>query len=75
MVSVSSADKLLTPEMLAERWQITCKTKPAERIYYMVRAGQIPPGAVVRLGRTIRFRLEGIEAFEREGGNSLHKAA
>jgi hypothetical protein len=74
-MSVSAADKLLTPTELAERWQVVCKKKPAERIYSMVRSGQIPDGAVVRLGRTIRFRLEGIEAFEAEGGHGLEEAA
>jgi len=74
-MSVSSTDRLLTPEMLAERWQIVCKTKKAEAVYRMVRAGQIPPGAVVRLGRNkIRFRLEGIEAFEAQGGNSNERS-
>jgi hypothetical protein len=74
-MSVSSTDRLLTPTELAERWQVVCKKKRGERIYWMVRSGQIPPGAVVRLGRTIRFRLEGIEAFEREGGHGLDEAA
>lgn len=70
-MSVSSTDRLLTAEELAERWQIVCKSKPAEAVWRMTRTGQIPPGAVVRLGaKKIRFRLEGIEAFEAEGGTT-----
>jgi hypothetical protein len=73
---VSTTDRLLTPEELAERWQVVCEAKKAERVYAMVRAGQIPAGAVVRLGReNIRFRLEGIEAFEAQGGRGPEDAA
>jgi len=51
---------LLTAEQLAERWAVT----PAH-VYRLARGGRIP---VVLLGRYKRFRLEAIEAFEREGG-------
>lgn len=62
-----TADQLLTAEQLAERWQIPGK-KPAEGIYRMTRTGQLPAGVVVKLGRYYRYRLEGIEKFERNGG-------
>jgi hypothetical protein len=75
VTGVSSTDRLLTPEELAERWQVVCRSKKAERIYLMVHDGQIPPGAVVCLGSTIRFRLEGIESFEAEGGHGPRDAA
>lgn len=62
-----TAEKLLTAEELAARWQIPGK-KPAQGVYRMTREGVIPAGAVVQLGRYYRYRLEGIEDFEREGG-------
>lgn len=60
---------LLTPDQLAERWQLGRK----DPIYRMVREGVIPAGAVVRLGRFYRFRLDGIEAFERAGGAGVEE--
>lgn len=57
-------DTLLTAEQLAERWQLPGK----QAVYRMAREGTIPPGAVVRLGRYVRFSLPGIEDFERVGG-------
>lgn len=75
MTGVSSADWLLTPEELAERWQVVSDPQNAEQIFRMVRNGEIPRGAVVYLGSTIRFRLKGIEAFEAEGGCGHREAA
>jgi hypothetical protein len=75
VTGLSSTERLLTPEELAERWQVASPSKKAERIYRMVHSGQIPPGAVVRLGSTIRFRLEVIEAFEADGGHGPESAA
>jgi hypothetical protein len=64
-----TADQLLTAEQLAERWQMVSKgPKPGAAIYRLTREGVIPPGVVVRLGRKYRYRVEGVEAFEREGG-------
>jgi predicted DNA-binding transcriptional regulator AlpA len=63
-MSVSSTEKLLTADELAERWQL--KTKAA--IYRMAREGIFPAGVMVELGRYYRFRLEGIENFEAGGG-------
>jgi hypothetical protein len=63
-------ERLLTADELAERWQIVCKSRKAEAVWAMVRRGEIPAGAVVRLGqKKIRFRLAGIEEFEARGGN------
>jgi Helix-turn-helix domain len=67
--AAEGATVLLTPEQLAERWQFSRK----DPIYRMVREGVIPDGAVVRLGRFYRFRLDGIEAFERSGGTGVDR--
>jgi hypothetical protein len=62
-----TAEKLLTAEELAARWQLPGKT-PEKCALRMARDGIIPPGAVVKLGRYVRFRLDKIEQFERDGG-------
>ena len=62
MSTVASADRLLTADELAEKWQL-----PKSWIYAATRDGRIP---TVRLGRYYRYRLEAIEQFEREGGLS-----
>ena len=62
-----SFSQLLTAEQLAERWQLPGKT-PEKCTLRMAREGVIPAGAVVRLGRYVRFKLDGIEGFERQGG-------
>jgi hypothetical protein len=67
-----SGGRLLTPEELADRWQLEGKN-PKAAAWRLAREGVIPAGAVVRLGRNIRFRLEGIEAFEAEGGKGLEE--
>jgi excisionase family DNA binding protein len=51
-----SADRLLTADELAERWQVT-----KAWVYHAARTGQIP---TVKLGRYYRFRASSIEAFE-----------
>ncbi len=53
-------ERLLTADELAERWQV----KEAH-VYRLAREGQVP---CVKLGRYVRFRLEAIEAWERDGG-------
>ena len=55
-----SADRLLTADDLAARWQV-----PKSWVYAQTRAGAVP---TVRLGRYYRYRLDVIEAFERAGG-------
>jgi hypothetical protein len=57
--------RLLTAAQLAERWQV----KPSH-VYRLTREGQLgePGEVVVPLGRYYRYRLEGIEKFERSGG-------
>lgn len=60
----SSSEVLLTAEQLAERWQL----KTTNAVYRMSREGVIPNGALVKLGRFYRYRLPGIEDFEKAGG-------
>jgi excisionase family DNA binding protein len=50
--------QLLTAEQLAERWQV-----PQSHVYRLAREGRIP---AVELGRYRRFRLEAIEAYEKQ---------
>lgn len=52
-----SRESLLTPEQLAERWQVKVTF-----VYYLARKGDIPS---VQLGRYRRFRLDQIEEWER----------
>lgn len=56
------AERLLTAEDLAQRWQVR-----TDFIYRLVRAEKLP---AVKLGRYRRFRLEAIEAFEAGGGDN-----
>lgn len=58
----ASARRLLTAEDLADRWQV-----PKSHVYRLTREGVIP---AVRLGRYYRYKLEAIEAFERNGDGS-----
>lgn len=58
---LTSNSTLLTAEELAERWRL-----PRSWVYAKTRADVIPS---VRLGRYYRYRLDAIEAFERDGGN------
>jgi excisionase family DNA binding protein len=51
---------LLTPDELAARWQV-----PRSHVYRLTREGLLP---AVKLGRYYRYRREGIEEFERDGG-------
>jgi len=50
------AERLLTADQLAERWQV----KPSH-VYRLAREGKIPE---VKIGRYKRFRLDAIERFE-----------
>jgi excisionase family DNA binding protein len=51
-----SGARLLTPEDLAERWQVS-----KAHVYRLTREDKIP---TVKLGRYYRYRLDAIEAFE-----------
>lgn len=53
---------LLTAEQVAERWQVGLA-----QVYRLAREGKLP---AVRLGRYVRFRLDMIEQFERDGGHA-----
>lgn len=53
---------LLTAEQVAERWALSTRA-----VYRLTREGKLEP-AVVRLGRYRRYRLDGIERIERDGG-------
>jgi excisionase family DNA binding protein len=53
-----TASRLLTAEQLAERWQV-----PKSYVWRLARNGAIP---TVRLGRYMRFRIDSIEAWERQ---------
>jgi excisionase family DNA binding protein len=50
------SDRLLTPEELAERWQVS-----KAHVYRLTREDKIP---TVKLGRYYRYRLDAIERYE-----------
>jgi excisionase family DNA binding protein len=56
----STTARLLTPEQLAERFGVL-----KSQVYRLAREGDLP---CVRIGRYVRFRLEDVEQFERDGG-------
>ncbi len=58
---------LLTAEQLAARWQV-----PKAHVYRLAREGRIP---TVEFGRYRRWRLDAIEAFERNGGAATQERA
>ena len=58
----SEAARLLTAEQVADRWQV-----PASQVYRLAREDRLP---AVRLGRYRRWRVEQVEAFERDGGSN-----
>ena len=45
--------------------------KKPQRIYEMIREGLLPPGVVVRLGRSILIDPGPLEEFIRTGGKAL----
>jgi excisionase family DNA binding protein len=55
----AATENLLTPEQLAERWQVSKKT-----ILNWCYAGRLP--FATHLGNKWRFSLEGIEAHEKK---------
>jgi hypothetical protein len=54
--------QLWTAAQLGRRWQ-----GPTSHVYRLAREGLIPS---VRLGRYVRFQIDVIEAFERDGRSS-----
>jgi excisionase family DNA binding protein len=65
--STAPMSKLVRVGYLAERLD-----KPESSIYLMVKEGRIP--GVVRLGRTIRFKLDEVESWIEAGGESPQAA-
>lgn len=59
-VANPSSRPLLTPDALAERWSV-----PRSQVYRLAREGKLP---AVRIGRYVRFAVDDVERFEREGG-------
>jgi excisionase family DNA binding protein len=57
------SDGLLTPEQVAERWQVK-----RSWVYRAARDGVIP---CVRLGHYVRFEEETLREFERKGGATV----
>lgn len=57
-----TAARLLTAEQLAARWQVS-----KQHVWRLTRSGQLP---TVRLGKYCRYRVEDVEAWEREGGTA-----
>jgi excisionase family DNA binding protein len=62
-VARSERSELLTADDLAKRWRLP----RTDQVYRLAREGKLP---AVRIGRYVRFRLEAIEIFEREGGTA-----
>jgi excisionase family DNA binding protein len=60
MTAATAADRLLTADDLARRWQV-----PKQHVYRLSREGKLP---VVELGRYRRFTLTAVERFETSGG-------
>jgi predicted ester cyclase len=58
-----SGGTILTPEALAERWQV-----PVSWIYSKARSGELPK--IPLPGKYVRFRVETLEAFERGAGGT-----
>jgi excisionase family DNA binding protein len=54
------ADRLLTPEQVAERWSVG-----KSQVWRLAREGHLPS---VHVGRYVRFRLADLETWEQEGG-------
>jgi len=63
----ATATKLLDAKEVAARWQLPGR-EPHKGVLRMVREGQIPKGVYVRLGHYVRFNLDRLEEFERDGG-------
>jgi excisionase family DNA binding protein len=55
------ADRLLTPDALAERWQVN-----KAHVYRLTREGRLP---TVKIGRYYRYRLAAVETWEQSGGD------
>jgi excisionase family DNA binding protein len=55
------ADRLLTADQLAERWQVN-----KAHVYRLTREGRLP---AVKIGRYRRYRLAAVEVWELDGGD------
>ena len=62
MSAPSEAQRLLTAEDVAARWQV-----PKSQVYRLTREGRLP---TVRLGRYYRYAVAAIERFEADGGSA-----
>jgi excisionase family DNA binding protein len=56
-------DRLLDADELAKRWAVD---KP--HVYRLARENRLPEGAVIKLGKYVRFSLTAIREFESKGG-------
>jgi excisionase family DNA binding protein len=61
------SDRLLTPEQLADRWQVS-----KAHVYRLTREDKIP---TVKLGRYYRYRLDAIERYELGDERPVDRAA
>jgi excisionase family DNA binding protein len=61
------SDRLLTPEELAARWQVS-----KAHVYRLTREDKIP---TVKLGRYYRYRLDAIERYELGDERPVDRAA
>jgi excisionase family DNA binding protein len=61
------SEKLLTPEQLAERWDVK-----KSQVYRLAREGRIP---VVKIGKYYRFRVDAIERWENGTVDTKREAA
>ena len=55
-----TAEKLLSPKQLADRWSVSVETLKRRR-----RAGELP---TLKMGRAVRFKLSDILAIEQTAG-------
>jgi hypothetical protein len=69
-VSATATDtRLLTATDVADRWQLLDKNgKPNPSVVYRMTREGLLEQSVVRLGRFYRYRLDGVEVIEANGG-------
>ena len=63
-MSHETAERLLTADELAERWQV-----PKAHVYRLTREDLLP---TVKLGRYCRYRAAAVEEWERQGGTTAN---
>jgi len=61
----AEAQRLLTAEQVAERWQV-----PRSQVYRLAREGRLP---AVSIGRYYRFRVAALEEWEQSGGAEVER--